>query len=167
MPPAAFRHQDAGDNCRGQHDRDRGCDDAPSGSRSWNGDALRFLQRRYHSGLCDRRLEQPAVDRLGLRRRIRPELVSEEPSAPLVHAQRLGAIAAGGVRFHQEPVSGFAKRLEGDRLLGPLRRFARIARSQARIGENAEGTCADIGEVAALLFDPRAVLSRQERLPRQ
>ena len=101
-----------------------------------------------------RSLEKRAVDRLGLRRRVRAELLGEQPPAPLVHAQRLRAVAGGRVRLHQPPVPALTERLERDRLLGPLRRLRRVARAQARIGEDAQRADADVGELAPLLVHP-------------
>ena len=69
--------------------------------------------------------------------------------------------------LHQLAVATFAERLEPDDLRGPLHRFARIARAQAGLGENAQCADADIGDLAALLLNPRSVVTGQERLPDQ
>ena len=118
-------------------------------------------RRRSSRGLgcCQER----AVDRLGLRRRIGAELVGQEPAALLVDLERLGPVAGGGVRLHQEPVAPLSKRRERDRLLGPLGRLSRITRRQARLGQRTHGATTDLRELASLLHDPESVLPGKKR----
>ena len=71
------------------------------------------------------------------------------------------------MRVHQASIARLAERRECDRPLRPLRGLGRLARTEARIGERAERTAAYIGELAALLLDPRSVFSGQEGLSRQ
>jgi hypothetical protein len=87
--------------------------------------------------------------------------------ALLVHTKRLGAVSCGGMRLHQPAVAGLAKRRERDQFLGPLCRLPRGARTQARIGKDAQGALADVGEVSSPLHDPGSVFTRQERPARQ
>ena len=103
---------------------------------------------------ASRRLEQAAVDRLGLGRRVGAELLREQPSAPLVHLERLRAVAGGGVRLHQAPVSGLAKRLEGDRLLGPAHRLRRSHPTQATRPPGRQRAATNVCELTPLLLDP-------------
>ena len=84
-----------------------------------------------------------------------------------MHAQSLGAVSRGDVCLHQTAVSSLAKRRERDQFLGPLCRLPRGARTQARIGKDAQRALADVGEVASLLLDPRTVFTGQERPARQ
>jgi hypothetical protein len=71
------------------------------------------------------------------------------------------------VRVHQTPVSGLAKRREGDRLLGPLHGLLRIARAQARLRQSGQRTAADFGELTPLLVHPGSFVAGQEGLPKQ
>ena len=112
-------------------------------------------------------LQERTVDRVCLRRRIRAELLREKLPALLVHAKRLGAVSRGDVCLHQTAVSSLAKRRERDQFLGPLGRLARGARTQARIGKDAQRALADAGKVASPLLDPRSVFTGQERPARQ
>jgi hypothetical protein len=127
----------------------------------------RRLGDRRRSNGRRRCLQECTVDRVGLRRRIRAELVGEQLAAALVHAQRLGAVSRVGVCLHQTAVSSLAKRRERDQFLGPLCRLPRGARTEARIGKDAQRALADVGEVASLLHDPRSVFTGQERPARQ
>ena len=126
----------------------------------------RLDDRRRSNGRL-RCLQECTVDRVCLRRRIRPKLLGKQQPAPFVHLERLGPVARGRVRLHQPSIPGLAKRLESDRLLGPLRRLRRVAETQACLGEHVQRTALDVGELAPLRLHPRAVLPRQERLARQ
>jgi hypothetical protein len=122
----------------------------------------RSLGCRRRSRLERRRLEKLAVDRLGFRRGIGAKLCREKLSAPLVDAQRLGAVAGGRVRRHQLPVARLAVRLQSDCLLRPIRRRSGIARAKGRLGETAQRAHEDVRELSALRLDPVAFFSRQE-----
>ena len=113
------------------------------------------------------RLEQLAVDRLGLRRGVGPELVGEQPSALLVHTERFGSVAGSDVRFHQAAISALPERRERDRLFRPLHGLSRVARTQGCVSQHAQRAVAELGELASLLLDPRTVLAREKGLRQQ
>ena len=142
-------------------DREKECAAFP---RPWLD--YRLVDRRRSNGRR-RRLQERTVDRVCLRRRIRAELLREKLPALLVHAKRLGAVSRDDVCLHQTAVSSLAKRRERDQFLGPLCRLPRGARTQARIGKDAQGALADVGEVASLPLDPRSVFTGQEWPARQ
>ena len=126
------------------------------------------LRGRPCRSVADRRRSQKlAIDRFGFGRRICAELLREQPPAPLVHLQRLGPIARRRMSLHQPPVPALPKRLETDRLLGPLRRLRGVAETQAGVAQHGQRADTDVVELAPFLLDPGAVLPWQERLRHQ
>ena len=69
--------------------------------------------------------------------------------------------------LHQPPVPALPKRLETDRLLGPLRRLRGVAETQAGVAQHGQRADTDVVELAPFLLDPGAVLPWQERLRHQ
>src|SRR6266511_4565958 len=61
------------------------------------------------------------------------------------------------------PIPSFAVRLEGDRLLGPLRGLHLVARTKGRLGETTQRAAQDVRELTPLPLDPSSFLSGQER----
>ena len=124
----------------------------------------RRCRRLFSKG---RRGQKLTVDRVGLGRRIRSKLLRQEPPAPFVDLERLGPVARGRVCLHQPPVPGLAERLEGDHLVGPLRRLCGVAETQGCVPEHRQCAALEIGQLSALLVDPGAGFARQERLTHQ
>ena len=136
---------------------------ARAGSSS--GSAAAGAGRRLFSK--SRRGQKLTVDRVGLGRRIRSKLLRQEPPAPFVDLERLGPVARGRVCLHQPPVPGLTERLEGDHLVGPLRRLCGVAETKGCVPEHRPCAALEIGQLSALLVDPGAGFARQERLTHQ
>ena len=109
-----------------------------------------------------RAAKQPEIDGFRLRRGVGAELVSEEPSAALVHSERLGRVAGGGVCLHQRPVAALPERLELGDLVRIPDRVPDFSIGERCVTQAFERTHEDVTKVAPLVFDPGPLLARQK-----
>ena len=123
---------------------------------------LNFLRRDWRWAL-GRRLQELAVDRLGLGRWVGAELLVEELPALFVDLERLCSVPGGGVRVHEAPVAALAEGLERDCLLGPLGRLRGFAGAQAGVCKAIERAVEDVCQLAALSLDPGSILPGKKR----
>ena len=132
---------------------------------------LRAGEARPHGRRAARRLagrlgvEQLQVGRLQLRGGADPQLLGQHPPVPVVGAQRLPAVAAGGVGAQQPPVGGVPERLEGDQVAGRADGQGGAAGGQVDVDQQLQGPDVDQVERGAAVLDPGAVEAGQQRPP--
>ena len=136
------------------------CDSCEGGRIGQRGDG-RGIRR------CQRLLEQPAVDRVRLRRGVRSELVGEQATAALVRTERFRVVPGCRLGLHQQAVPAFPVRLQLDELLGCPDRGSRIPAEPVRHCEALEGSNERLSELRALLLHPASVLTREKRVSRE
>ena len=109
-------------------------------------------------------VQQRAVERLGLRRRIHAELLGEQVAGPAVGPERLAPVAGDPVGLHEQDVAGVAIRLQRDQLVGRFDRHRQLATADGRAGDGVEGPDPQGDEPAANRVDPLALGAHEERL---
>ena len=112
-----------------------------------------------------RRPEELEVRRLGLGVGIDPEGVGQDPAQALVGEQRLAPVACRGVRPHAGAVGALPQGRPLDGIVREGQRRRGVAAGGRRLARHLQGRHQQVGQAIALLVDPGAVASGQERAP--
>ena len=96
------------------------------------------------------------------------ELIAEQHPQPFVDGQRLGRLAPGGQRLHEQPVPRFAQRRRAHELCrGALRGIrVRAAERPGRLRQRLERTEPQLFELPAVFLDPGRVMTHEQLPPR-
>ena len=120
---------------------------------------------RGHGAVGRLGVEQLQVGRLELGGRPDPQLLGQHPPVAVVGAQRLPAVAGGGVGGQQPPVGRVAERLEGDQVGGRADGHGGLPGGQVGVDQQLQAAEQELVEGGAPVLDPGAVVAGQQRPP--
>ena len=136
------------------------------GLREPVGDPVRPGLRRAGRRRCAGRRtgEQPLVERAHRLAGRHAELVAQQHPQPLVGAQRLGELAPGGERLHEQPVARLPQRRRPHELRrGALRGVGvRTAERGAGLRQRLQRAKPHLLELPAMLLDPGCIVAHEQ-----